>query len=252
MASLFERAKLIQKAKRDKALQHAIKQLCKQDIVFWFDWFCWTYNPRVKPHHFPFNLYPYQKQIVRTLKECISTSEGCMVEKSRDMGLTWLVMLTYHYFWLFEEGSDFHVGSRLKDLTDTKGVISTLIEKVRYNHSRLPAWMAPRMNKYQDTKCRLVHPVTGSTITGEAATPDFARSQRYKSVMLDELARLPYGELAYLSATQSTDCAIGLWTPWGKNNIAYAFNQSTEIERIKLTNYDSEEEKARIIRIATA
>lgn len=236
MATIDERLSLLQKAQGDKLLQAVLFERCKEDPVFWFNHFCWTFNPRLTGiKHIPFNLYPFQEKIVQSLCDCIDRGEPLLIEKSRDMGLSWIVMLVFHYYFMFVPGADLHVGSSKLEYVDKKGVKSTLIEKVRYNHSFQPGWLTPKLRPGKDdTFCRLINPANGNTLTGEAAVPSFGMSQRYKAVLLDEFARQPYGELAYATVSQTTNCIVMIYTPYGKSNMAYTLSHSSEVERITL------------------
>lgn len=234
MASLQERAELIQAARNNPLKQAALVEMCKRDILFWFNNFCWTFDPRKAPHNFPFNLYPFQEQIVLELKHCIDTGEYMLIKKSRDMGLSWLCLLVIQWYWLFEPGSDFHMTTRKEDDIDKKGVKSTMFQKLRYNLEWLPSWMAPELGKNDDSFMKLINPRNGNAITGEAPVIDFARSQRYKAIIMDEGARLPYGEASFHSASQSSDCILIPYTPYGKGNVAFRLSKGPDIEHVAL------------------
>lgn len=239
MLTLDERINLLEEAREDTELQAILLEKCREDILFWFNAFCVTFNPRQKPYTFPFVLYPFQKQIVREIRHCIDTGEPLLFKKSRDMGATWLILLAFQWYWLFEEGSDFYCTSKTQNDVDLKGSKSTLFEKLRFNLSYLPNWMAPTLGKNHDAFCRMINPKNGNSITGGAAVVDLGRSQRYKAALLDEFARLPYGEASYDSISQSTDCIIMAYTPYGKSNKAYKLFKSPDIVRVPLTYEDA-------------
>ena len=228
---LVYRDKILRTAADDRAFQLELLELCKRDPVFWFNTFCWTFDPRMIDGRYsiqPFVLFPFQRALVRLIYECIHNGEPCMIKKSRDMGVSWIVMLVLQHFWLFCPGADSHVGSRKKEYVDKKGSRSTLFEKFRWNLKYLPVWMIPSLrDDREDTVCKIIHPERsglpgmGNTITGEASVPDFGISQRYKAVFMDEFAKQPFGKLAYETVSQSTNCIIGVWTPFGKANPAY-------------------------------
>lgn len=230
MATLIERCELLERARLDKGLQAELRELCKRDINFWFDYFCYTYNPRLKSPHLPFNLFPFQRQSIECIQHCIDLPDNLIIDKSRDMGITWLVLLVFQHYWQFKEVGNFHLGSKTEDLVDVSGDISTLFPKIRYNADMQPLWLLPRLKKGKhDAHLKLVNPITGSIISGQASTPDFGRSGRYTAVLLDEFARHPYGELAHVSVSQSTDCAIALWTPYGKKNYAFQLAHADDV-----------------------
>ena len=221
MPSYLQRVQLLYEAKNDIGLQNALVERCKEDPLFWFDWFAWTFNPRLDDAHLPFNLYPFQRDVIEIMYDCITRGEPLIIEKRRDMGLSWMVLLMFQWFWLFKDGADFLLGSRKEDEVDDKGNRSTLFEKFRYNLNRQPLWICPKLARHHDGHMKIINPKNGNVLNGEAATPDFGRSQRYRAALMDEVARHPYGELAYASVSQSTNCIILLFTPFGKANVAY-------------------------------
>lgn len=219
-AHLISRARLLQAARHSPPLQQLLLECCRRDILFWFKHFCWTFDPRLAQPHQPFVLYPYQEETVKTLAACIESGEDLLIEKSRDMGVSWLILLVYQYYWLFRKGANFHLGSRKQEAVDRKGDISTLFEKLRYNLDWLPDWMKPDgwQSGAHDNLLRLINPENGNVITGESSNENFARGGRYKSVFFDEFPFWPGQEAAYASAGQSTPCRVVVGTPYGKNN----------------------------------
>lgn len=231
MPTIQERAALIQKAALDTKLQAVLNEKCKRDILFWINNFCWTYNPREAPYNFPFNLYPKQEKLVLLIQDCISRGEPLLLKKSRDVGATWAVLMTFQHFWLYETGSAFHMTSITEDDVDKIGDISTLFGKLRYNLNYLPSWQKPPID---DGFMKLTNKQNGNIITGQAPVTNFARSRRYKAVLMDEMAQLRNGAAMYSSASHSTKSIIMPYTPYGKDNEAFRLANSENIERIAL------------------
>jgi hypothetical protein len=217
---LMRRLTLVQAAQDNPDLQALLMLWCKRDVRFWFRHFCWTFDPRLDQPHQPFVPYPFQEKALMELVSAIENGEDLLIEKSRDMGLSWLVLLAFQYFWLFRDGANFHLGSRKQEAVDRKGDLSTLMEKLRYNLAWLPHWM--RLSGFQDNVhdnlLRLLNPANGNTITGESSNENFGRGGRYKAVLFDEFPFWPMQDAAYASAGQSTPSRIVVGTPYGKNN----------------------------------
>jgi hypothetical protein len=217
--NIHERALLLQKAEGDIELQQYLLRACELDIVYWFNTFCWTFDPRREQSDLPFELYEFQEPFVLSLADSIRKGENILVEKSRDMGISWIVLLTFQYFWLFHPGCNFHLGSRKEENVDKKGDISTLFEKLRYNLSWLPIWMKPRYEpKSHSLYMRLINPVNNNVITGESSNENFARGGRYKAILFDEFPFWPVADLAYASAVPASPCQVLVGTPYGKAN----------------------------------
>lgn len=213
-----------------------IRELCKNDILFWINQYGKTYDPRAKTPDLPFKLYPYQENLVESLLHHIRDGEDLLIEKSRDMGVSWLVLLVFQWLWLFHPGSNFLLGSRKADYVDRLGDISTLMEKLRYNLYRQPEWLLPEgFKRHQhDHYLKLVNPENGNSIVGESSNANFARGGRYKAILMDEFAYWQTAEMSYASAGQSSPCRIVVSTPHGNSNkfAELRFNSSIHIQSI--------------------
>ena len=234
MVSTQARYRLLHAARGNPELQAQCIAASKADILFWFNHFAYTFNPRVQPADLPFNLMPFQEIVVKTLEQCIREGEPIIIEKSRDMGATWLIDLVFQWFWMFEPGSDFLIGSKTQDLVDKKGDRSTIFQKLRYNAALQPKWMLPKLDKNHDTFMKMIHPVNGNTITGSTSTPDFGRGGRYRAAFLDEMPMHPYGKAAYESVSQSTNCIVMCGTPNGKANEFYKLRSREDLDWVEV------------------
>lgn len=218
--TLATRLKWLRAAAPSAQLQAMLMEQCRRDIHFWFEHFCWTFDPRQDNPHQPFAPFPFQHTLIGEMTRCIDGGADLLIEKSRDMGVSWLVLLVFQYYWLFREGSNFHLGSRKQESVDRKGDISTLFEKLRYNLDWLPHWMRPpgyHGNRH-DNLLRLINPANGNVITGESSNENFGRGGRYKAVFFDEFPFWDNADAAYASAGQSSPCRIVVGTPYGRNN----------------------------------
>lgn len=211
---------LYQSARENPELRALLLALCRKNIRFWFRHFCWTFDPRLDQPHLPFVPFAFQERALLDLQAAIEQGEDRLVEKSRDMGLSWLTLLIFQYYWLFREGANFHLGSRKLEAVDRKGDISTLMEKLRYNLAWLPGWMKPAgfQESQHDNLLRLLNPANGNVITGESSNENFGRGGRYKATLFDEFPFWPSQDAAFASAGQSTPCRIVVGTPYGKHN----------------------------------
>lgn len=219
---LIHRYRLLHRLSKDWRLRLLVLERSRRDIVWWFDHFAWTFDPREKGLccHQPFVLYDFQRDFVKQLAQSLRDGNDLLVEKSRDMGVSWLVLLTFQYFWLFWPGCQFLVGSRKRDTVDKLGDLSTLLEKCRYNILRLPVWMQPKgfTPKRHAGLMKLINPENGNLITGDASTPNFGRGGRYKATLLDEFAFWANDSEAFASVGQATPSRIVVSTPYGKAN----------------------------------
>lgn len=229
--NLHQRYCLLKQAENNVFLQQLLMEYSRRDIVFWFNTFCWTFDPRKPEPEMPFCLYPYQSWFVREIEARIDEQQDWGIEKSRDMGVSWMVMLTFQHGWLFKSGWNVHVGSRKESEVDTSIIDpSTLFGKFRYNLNRLPAWMRPAI---RDKKLSILNLSNYNLLSGESANPAFGRGHRQRCIFLDELAFWDAADSAYGSASETTRSRGITSTPYGDNNrFARLMNDSNNIIHI--------------------
>lgn len=183
--------------------------------------FAFTSDPRPQadPHDAPFILYPFQKDSIRWMIERIERGEDGLIEKSRDMGMTWTVAVWVPiFYWLFRDNINFLVGSYKENLVDDR-TIDSIFGKIDYSIRSLPKWLLPRgwNAKKNRTQLKIVNPMNWNQITGDTMNPNFGRGARKTCIIFDELGFWDYSKDAWESASQSTTCRIALGTPKGMN-----------------------------------
>ena len=200
-----------------------VRALCKGDkddpaagFIFWCDNFVWIQNPRAEDYtkaNVPFLLYDYQEQAAREIVNAIVGGYDMPIEKSRDMGLSWLVIAIFVWGWNFH-GWNLLVGSQKAENVDKRGNIKTLLEKARYIISRCPEWLVPQLTeRSNDKEMLLIHPETGATFSGESNNINFGRSDRRKAILFDEFASWEQTDrAAWQSCSSTTSCRIPLST----------------------------------------
>jgi hypothetical protein len=219
-ANVEFRAKIFQGAESDGDLAAVVRGLAFQDVLFFCNVFCWTYDPRTDAKHVPFVTYGFQDEVIPEINRCIEAGEDLFSDKSRDMGMTYMVLYVILWRFLSKAGEQYRVGSRKEDYVDKSGDMDTLFEKLRYQLGKLPIWMMPfgwnvRKNS---TYMRLTNPENGSAVIGEATNRDFARGGRQKAVFFDEYQAWEMAEEAWKSASDATKCKIVVGTPEGAAN----------------------------------
>ena len=100
MQRLIERYELIRRAKEDENWCTRLYAACHGDIIFWINNFCWTKDPR-KNAIIPITLYEFQEEYILNLVSHIKNKRDILIEKSRDMGITWCTLYTFQWYWLF-------------------------------------------------------------------------------------------------------------------------------------------------------
>ncbi len=170
---LCDRYRVLEASLRDYEFQAAALRACKEDVVQWVcDW-VFTYDPRNAarklPAYIPFDLWERQKEYLYWLEERVENSEEFIVEKSRDVGLSWLNCAFATHKWLFHPGFKTAFGANKAENVDRIGAVDSLLEKVRMILRGLPDWMVPiEWEKNGNNYMRIMNPDNGNTITGEA------------------------------------------------------------------------------------
>lgn len=221
-----------------------LREMALRDWHLMFNLFFWTYDPRQgswhEPHEKPFILWDYQVEFLDWLvNSIILEGQDGFIDKSRDMGASWLVIGAFTYLWMAPEaGRDFLLGSRKYEFVDKRGSMDTLVEKVRYLISRLPAWLLPKgyETKNHDNIGLIRNPESGGVIKGEANNANFGTGGRYMAMLYDEFSKwVETDTQAWTSGFQATKCRIALSTPWGTPDRKFhQLKKNPEIEQFTL------------------
>lgn len=196
--------------------------LASRDPVFFVNEFVWTYDPREANPFLPFDLYPKQDETLVWLLDLYDRGVDGVLEKSRDMGATWLTAAFAVWLWLFRDGAAIGFGSRKLELVDKIGDPKSIFDKIRTIIRNLPPWLlqarAPGFDhKVHDNFCKIINPHTKSTITGEGGD-EIGRGGRTSIYFVDEAAFLARPQLVDQALTANSRCKVYVSTPHGGNN----------------------------------
>jgi phage terminase large subunit len=200
------------------------KERCATDIIYWFNRWVWTYDPRLvgKPGgaYVQFKLWPRQREVVLWLIDRIKAAEEGLVEKSRDTGATYLTAGVALHQWLFNPGFKATFGSRKVDYVDKKDNPDSIFAKLRIMLRRLPPEMMPEGFNWSqhDNYMRISNPDTGSIISGEGGD-DMGRGGRSSMYVVDEAAFVPNAETVEKALSGNTDCVIWVSSVNGMGNL---------------------------------
>lgn len=237
---LKARLKIQDAGDRSPEARKNIFYLCQQPespadgCIFFIENFGWTYNPKMSLKNFPFILFEFQKRAIRSIVEHIDSGRDVFLEKSREMGVSWIVFCYIAlWYWLFREGSNGLLGSYKEKLVDDR-TIDSLFGKLDYALQNLPNWMIPTgyNERKHRTKLKLANPENGNIITGDTMNPNFGRGSRKTYIAFDELAFWDYAKDAWESAGDATNCRIANSTPNGYDY--YAMLRETGIDVVTL------------------
>jgi len=202
-----------------QGIQNPTNNDLAEACIFFIENFGWTFSPKTDPKHLPFILFDFQKKMIKWLIDKIEKGEDGFLEKSREMGASWIVFVYVSlWYWLFRDGANILLGSYKEMLVDDK-TSDSLFGKIDYALEAMPKWLMPRKfnpNKHR-TKLRLMNPENGNLISGDTMNQNFGRGSRKTAIMFDELGFWDYAKDAWEGAADSTNCRIANSTPCGYN-----------------------------------
>jgi len=198
---------------------------CEASIEWFADHWVNTYDPKGVEKVIPFNLFPKQREFLRWLamheRQAVETrhDQEVIVEKSREMGATWLCCLYAIHGWLFRPGYSVGFGSRILELVDTIGDPDSIFEKLRMLIRGLPLWLWPRRFSFQkhSAEGKLINPTNDATIRGEGGD-GIGRGGRTGVYFIDEAAFIPHPDLVDSSLLSNALLRVNVSTPNGLGN----------------------------------
>ena len=205
-------------------------KMCRDDILYYINAHGWTYDPRPDSAggalSLPFITWNFQDAVLSDSRSKLGL-QSMFWEKSRDMGVTWMIIYLIEHDWHFFKLKNHLMMSRKKDLVDSRSEDS-LFRKIDYIHSRLhPALLPTGRVRGENDPNRVDSHVKNidlsSAIDGEPTTGDVSAGGRRGVIFFDEFSRV-YGDEGFevLDASrEATNCRIFCSTPKGTDN-AYA------------------------------
>lgn len=194
---LQERVKLLAKAKNSTVLQGVEIEMCKRDPIYFFNTYLYTDKNKTlftddSPDTLPFILFPFQEEYVTEVWKSITEGNkpvterdpkeltNVFIEKSRQMGLSWLTCGIFLYGFIFHQHK-YTIISRTADEVDKLGDMDSMFEKIRFMIRNLPTWILPKGFSKEVSKDKsnaymnISDPNSQASITGKTANPDAGR-----------------------------------------------------------------------------
>lgn len=235
MASIARRKDLFDRCQDNRALQREEWEKSKDSVLYWVNNWVWTHDPRFAPGAttLPFDLFRRQEEYLLWRKERRLAGEQGLIDKSRDMGLTWLNVVDHAHCLVFEPGYKGAIGSRKQDLVDRKDDPDSIFHKLRFVIKTLPNWMRPR---FESPFLKMRNLDNESVVTGEAGD-NMGRGGRNSVYDVDEAAFIERPKL--VDAAVSENCPVVFWTStvnvWAPGN---TFDQKINEGKIPVFVFD--------------
>lgn len=145
----------------------------------------------------PFFLFDYQKKIILKLMELDNAAQESelLIDKPREMGITWLICAYYEWRWLFTPNYSSFILSRSEAEVDdgTRTPDGSIFGKFRWTLDKLPRYIIPESYQKKiirgtttDMNLKLINPTMQTSITGSSTNADAGRSRRYSNLWIDE------------------------------------------------------------------
>lgn len=210
------------KLREEPALLRAAKVYYRSHLAdFINDWGV-TIDPRNVERNIPavapFVLFTRQREWVEWAVDHWRTSRNGLMDKSRDVGASWLAVTTAAALCMFERNLVIGMGSRKEDLVDKSGDPSCLFYKARFFTQHVPREFRPGWDlRKHNSHMRISYPDTDSVITGEAGN-GIGRGARTSIYMVDEAAWLEQPDKIDASLSMTTNCRIDMSSVNGNAN----------------------------------
>lgn len=229
MSNLLYRRGLCRRVMMEPEFAGEVRAMCRLDPFWFINCWIWTLNP-ARQHarkRVPFVTYDYQDRGLEVIFDSLDQGFDVQVEKSRQMGASWLFAVVIHYCWLFRQGQNFLMLSRSDEYVDRSNEPKSLFWKLDYINDNLPVWLLPvgwERKKHRLVK-RMINPQNGNTVVGEATTEDSGRGGTFTAVLHDEFSACDVGMGILKSTRSATSTRWFNSTPKGTGNAHYRIVQ---------------------------
>lgn len=221
-----ERVKRLERMRKEPELVPRLKDYYASHWAdFCSEWMV-TVDPRLAERGLrtvvPFVLFQRQREFLDWARERWLKREDGLVEKSRDMGVSWLTCAMAVCMFLFVPGTVIGFGSRKELYVDSGTNPASLFWKVRTLIDMLPAEFQPRGwdAKKHAPYMKIANPDNDAMIVGEAGD-NCGRGNRTSLYIVDEWAFFERPELVEAALSQTTNCRLWISTPNGAGNPFY-------------------------------
>lgn len=260
--NLAWREKLLEKAENDYAMQQDLLAASVESYLFWVNAFAWTYHqfetdsetgkqiPSTEPH-WPFITWEIQDELFDWIDERFEGGEDGLINKSREMGGSWVCVDYLHWLWLFRPATEIREMSRVEELVDSS-IAKSLFFKHDYINNRLPIWMCPpdilERGRKNRTKLRIHNELNGSTIAGESTQKYAMRADRAAILLLDEFGMVEDGTAIRTSTADVAPCRLVNSTTLGAGTEFARWKNSGQIKVFPLMFWEHPEKgKSRFV-----
>jgi len=166
----------------------AIKEYsrCKADDKYFIYNYCYCFDSRKQENKiFLMKPWPHLLNLIDELNKF----QKLIIEKSRDMGISWTIMAWQLHKALFKEGwMSLNISRREWEVEDTGKTPRSLFGRLDFMYKRLPSYLKLRAdNPFLTFKVQS----NNSYISGESANVHAGRDTQYSFIFVDEAGAIP-------------------------------------------------------------
>jgi hypothetical protein len=211
LANLSWRKDAWARTKSDPGEQEAERDRCREDLLYYVNGWVWQYNPsKLGKEKGPFITWDFQDaaltygtETTYGILQCIEEQKDLAIEKSREMGASWMFLIVADWLSLFHPNKKFLIVSRSADAVDCDSPDS-LFWKLEFMHDHLPEFLRGKITR---RKMYFGYP-SGSSITGEASTGRAGVGGRATAMFVDEFAQIKEDREVYHRTSDTARCRI--------------------------------------------
>lgn len=230
---------LLDECSKSALMRDAVWRACRKDLLFYINTFCYQYNPLIKGIHSvgPFITWKFQEDALMSqppakkgIVWCYENDRTAVVEKSRDMGASWLFLIFEDYLCKFHDHVQAFNISRSADAVDS-ATKNSLFEKIRFINRHQPNWLTGQID---DQKFHFDYDRTKSEIAGEASTGRAGTGGRASVIFVDEFSEIKEDTKVRQNTASIAECRFFNGTHLGIQTEFYRMTKEKEFVQIQM------------------
>lgn len=211
-------------------LRHQFWSMCKRDLLFYINSACFIFEPRPVPKELPFITYQFQDTALTKIDASLGRKD-MVIEKSRDMGASWMVITVMEWRWQFYRRYAFLLLSRVEDLVDRTDDPDTLFWKFDFLRTKQWRWLQAPVTR-TDKHC--LNRMLDGVIDGSSTNKFAGTGGRRTAILADEFSKMDNQSAIFTGTMAVSDCRYFVFTPQGTGNKAYDIAHDPKIEKLTL------------------
>lgn len=243
--NLAAREKLLRLSVEYPEVARQLRRMCGEDLLFFVNLFGFSFDPRkAKRRVAPFITYDFQVRALRQMLDCVGRPRRLVVEKSRDMGATYLMAFVMVWLCAFRPNVNCLVISHNEDAVDDSDNPNCVFWKVDRILEAVPRWLIPFDPGANRSSLKFHFPETRSYINGTASTSRAGVSGRATLIFVDEFAQIREGRAMRVRTASTADTRFFVSTHLGTDTEFYRMCQEPDAEKVRM-HWTEHPEKAR-------